>query len=66
MSSQLELLRRPKRYFDENNKRDIDIYRQFLVKGGWGQNCCPFVLEEPHISIPDMIKDKLIKKFLKV
>lgn len=62
----LEKIKRPKRFFDETKKEDIEAYRQFLINRGWGPNCCPFLLEEPHVSIPDMIKDRLIGKFLKV
>jgi hypothetical protein len=56
-----------KRKFDINNKADVEIYKHFLVHNDWKiVGSCPFELEYPYISIPDMIKDKLVRKFLKV
>ena len=67
MNKTLEGLRKQKRYFDEDNKVDVELYRQFLVNGNkWGENACPFILEFPSLTVPDMIKDRLIRKFLKV
>ena len=56
---------RQKRLFDVTSKKDIAVYKKFLESGAWGIECCPFALEEPYISVPDMIKDKLIYYFLK-
>ena len=56
-----------KRKFDINSKKDVEIYRHFLVNTDWKiTGSCPFQLEFPYLTIPDMIKDKLIKKYLKV
>ena len=56
-----------KRKFDINSKQDIEIYKHFFVNKDWKiTGSCPFQLEYPYLSVPDMIKDKLIKKFLKV
>lgn len=66
MNKTLEGLRKQKRYFDINNKVDIELYRQYLINNAWGSNGCPFILEFPSLTVPDMIKDRLIKKFLKV
>lgn len=57
---------RKRKAFDVNDKQDIAQYRQFLVKSAWGPTGCPFDIEFPYTAIPDMIKDKLVKKFLKV
>jgi hypothetical protein len=65
MSKTLEGMRRYKRYFDINSKEDVELYRNFLMTSGWGDPC-PFILEFPYLTVPDMIKDRLIKKFLKV
>lgn len=54
-----------RRLFDVNNKKDVDAYKFFLTNSKW-DNSCPFILEEPFLSIPDMIKDKLVHKNLKV
>jgi hypothetical protein len=56
-----------RRKFDINSKLDIEIYKHFLVNNDWKVvGYCPFELEYPYNSVPDMIKDKLIRKFLKV
>ena len=62
----LETIVKQKRYFDVSSKKDIAMYRGFLANHTWGHDGCPFVLEYPYLTIPDMIKDKLIHKFLKV
>ena len=36
-----------------------------MEQSKWGYPC-PFFLEEPYITIPDMIKDKFIKHMLKI
>ena len=38
----------------------------FVVNKAWGINGCPFICEFPFLTIPDMIQEKLIYKFLKV
>lgn len=56
-----------KRVFDMNNKKDVEIYKSFLETNSWKvSGSCPFNLEYPYLTVPDMIKDKLIRKFLKV
>jgi hypothetical protein len=55
-----------KDYFDPNNKQHVAIFKNFVETNTWGYKCCPFALEEPYLSIPDMIKDKLIRNYLKV
>lgn len=55
-----------KEYFDVNNVQHVETFKNFMETYSWGFKCCPFVLEEPHLSIPDMIKDKLIRHYLKV
>jgi hypothetical protein len=62
----LEKIRQSKRNFNVNSIKDIDCFRNFLKQNKWGYTGCPFVLEYPHVSIPDMIKEKLIKKYLKI
>jgi hypothetical protein len=60
----LEKFVRPKRFFDENSKKDIEVVRNFFKTDSWGVDCCPFILEPPHHSIPEMIKAKVIGKSL--
>ena len=49
----------PKRYFDVNDKADLRIYKEFLENRNWGTTGCPFELEWPGLSIPDMISHKI-------
>ena len=62
----LELTTSNKRKFDINSKKDIELYRSFLTNRRWGGTGCPFVLEFPHLTIPDMIKDKMMHKYMKI
>ena len=62
----LELTTSNKRKFDINSKKDIELYRSFLTNRRWGGTGCPFVLEFPHLTIPDMIKDKMMNKYMKI
>ena len=62
----LDTIIRPKRYFDVTSKKDIELFSKFLRTGAWGHEGCPFTLEYPYLTIPDMIRDKLIHKMLKV
>ena len=56
-----------KRVFNVSSKEDIESAKKFFETYSWRhERGCPFMLEEPHMSIPDMIKDKLIHKFLKM
>lgn len=60
----LETMIRQKRYFNEKSKKDIAIAKYFFTEHSWGTGGCPFILEYPYMSIPDMIKDKMIYKSL--
>lgn len=51
--------------FDKNNKDHVQSFKKFLVQSHW-QGGCPFDLEYPWNSVPDMIKDKLIRHYLKI
>ena len=62
----LDKIIKPKHLFSVNSKKDVDMYANFLRTGAWGREGCPFILEYPYLTIPDMIKDKLVHKFLKV
>jgi hypothetical protein len=55
-----------RRVFDINSKKDVQVYVDFLKTGAWGLGGCPFKLQFPYVNVPDMIKDKLVHKFLKV
>ena len=62
----LDAFVKTKRHFDVNSKKDIAIFAEFMKKSAWGPDRCPFVLEYPYLSIPDMIKAKIINKMLKL
>jgi hypothetical protein len=64
--SVLALLIKPKTLFDPHSKKHITVYKNFLRSNSWGVSGCPFVLEFPYLTIPDMIKDKMIHKLLGV
>jgi hypothetical protein len=61
--TQYQLITNQKRNFNVKNKDDIALLRRFLRMGAWGSPC-PFLLEEPYLNIPDMLKDKYIKNQL--
>ena len=52
--------------FSPDNKKHIDQYRNFVINRKWDNPGCPFELVWPYLSIPDMIKDKIINHYLKI
>lgn len=60
------LKQRLKRKFDIKSKQDLEVVKYYLTHGTWGSAGCPFEIEDPYVSIPDMIKDKITRHFLKV
>jgi hypothetical protein len=62
---QQQSLNNPKHLFDPKNKDHIKIFKYFLKENRWGVPC-PFLLEEPYLTIPDMMKDKYIKSQLEI
>lgn len=60
------LKEKAKRNFNVNEKKDLDTYKKFLIKGGWGKEGCPFLVEHPYVSIPYMIQEKIVKNLLNV
>ena len=52
----------PRRKFNVENSKDLEIFSNFLKNSAWGPNGCPFQIEDDWISIPDMIKDKIVRK----
>ena len=53
-----------KRKFDVKSKEDVAIFKKFLETLSWGKTTCPFELEFPYLTVPDMIKDKLVHYYL--
>ena len=52
-----------KEVFDVNNTNHIEEYKYFLQNNKWKSDFI-FELEFPYLTVPDMIKDKLLRKFL--
>ena len=53
-----------KRLFDINSKQDLQVFANYLKKSSWSPNGCPFETEYPWVSLPDMVKDKITRKYL--
>jgi hypothetical protein len=51
--------------FNPKNKDHLKEYKYFIENNSW-KNVCPFWLEWPYLSVPDMIKDKMIKSMLTI
>ena len=49
----------PKRVFSVKSKQDLSMYKHFINEHSWGEYGCPFELEWPWLSIPDMIAYKI-------
>ena len=51
--------RYPKRQFDAGSKDDLKAYKEYLTNRSWGHDGCPFELEWPWLTVPDMIAHKV-------
>mgnify|MGYP003353037994 CR=1 FL=1 len=60
----LDSVLKPKRFFDVKSKHDIAVFKKFVREHRWGNDGCPFYLEFPYLTIPDMIQDKIIHQTL--
>jgi hypothetical protein len=61
----LEKVNRRRRFFDINDRKDIASAKYFFTHHSWrNESGCPFVLEYPFVSVPDMIRSKLTHKHL--
>jgi hypothetical protein len=54
-----------KRFFDVNNKEDLKMYKNFITTNSWGINGCPFEIEWPWLTIPDMLAHKISEHAVK-
>ena len=52
--------------FSADDRKHVGQYRNFLVNNKWDVPGCPFELEWPYLTIPDMIKDKIFNYYLKI
>jgi hypothetical protein len=46
--------------FDAKNPKHIEEVKYFMKNSKWN-GICPFFLEWPYLTIPDMIKDKIVR-----
>ena len=56
----LEKNTRTQRKFDPSKSDDILEFRYFMTNGKWTNHQCPFTLEWPYLTVPDMLKDKFV------
>jgi len=61
----LSQVQRQRIRFEAADKKHVQEYRKFLVNRKW-ETGCPYDLEWPYLTIPDMIKDKIINHYLKI
>jgi hypothetical protein len=66
MSNKLEMMFAPQKRKFEGSSVDIEDAKKFLIKNQWGTTGCPFYLEWPYLTIPDMLKDKITKYYLHI
>jgi hypothetical protein len=52
-----------RKMFDPSNKEHLREFKYFCEEHKW-RNSCPFWLEWPYFSVPDMIKDKIINNII--
>lgn len=60
-----QLMQNQKRKFNPKNKKDVQLFKSFLANNKWN-GPCPFILEEPHTIIPEMLKDKYIRSHFNI
>ena len=56
-------IQRNRRPFDPKSNEDLIEFKYFLANKKW-KNLCPFFLEWPYLTIPDMLKDKMVMHML--
>lgn len=63
----LESLVKQKRCFDVTNKKDMQSAKMFFSTHSWRhEDGCPFILEFPYLTVPDMIRDKMINSSFEI
>lgn len=53
-----------KRYFDPGSAEDILEYKYFVTKGRWKSSTCPFRLQWPFLTIPNMLHEMVAKHYV--
>lgn len=62
----LDLNVKQKRVFSVKSKEDMRIAKKFFQTWSWGRDGCPFVLEQTHTNVPDMMRDKIVNGMFKI
>jgi hypothetical protein len=50
------------RYY--NNRDDILEYKHFIIKGHWKSGSCPFQLQWPYLTIPNMLHEMVARHYV--
>ena len=54
----------PKRYFDPRKLEDLLEYKHFITKGNWKHGTCPFRLQWPYLTIPNMLHEVVARHYV--
>jgi hypothetical protein len=54
----------PKRYFDPRKVEDLLEYKHFITKGNWKHGTCPFQLQWPYLTIPNMLHEMIARHYV--
>ena len=49
-----------------NYEQNVARYAKFLKTGAWCKTVCPFILEHPYDTIPEMITVKLVHRAVNI
>lgn len=55
---------KPRRVFDPKNRDDLLEYKYFITKGHWKGGSCPFQLQWPYLTIPNMLHEMIAKHYV--
>lgn len=61
----IERSKHNRRTFNPQDKNDMEEYAYFLKNQKW-RNGCPFLLDWPYLTVPDMIKDRVVRQHLNI
>jgi len=60
MSNKIEMMNMYQRHrFDASSKSDMKLVKHYFHTNSWGNFGCPFHLEWPFLTVPDMLKAKI-------
>ena len=55
---------KPKRIFDPRNREDLLEYKYFITKGHWKSGSCPFQLQWPYLTVPNMLHETIARHYV--